>query len=87
MPITTFFFGSSHFPFSVYSPTPSVHAFVQVTGSNVVSVAEHVVMQILALVRNFIPAYHQVREDVYGGLGCMFTCARSTIIYNINSSS
>jgi len=32
----------------------------EVTGSNVVSVAEHVVMQILALVRNFIPAYKQV---------------------------
>jgi formate dehydrogenase len=30
------------------------------TGSNVVSVAEHVVMQILALVRNYIPAYTQV---------------------------
>ena len=29
----------------------------EVSGSNVVSVAEHVVMQILALVRNFIPAY------------------------------
>ena len=26
-----------------------------------VSVAEHVVMQILALVRNYIPAYHMVR--------------------------
>lgn len=32
----------------------------EVTGSNVVSVAEHVVMQILALVRNYIPAYQQV---------------------------
>eukprot|EP00475_Leptophrys_vorax_P032816 TRINITY_DN5113_c0_g1_i1.p1 TRINITY_DN5113_c0_g1~~TRINITY_DN5113_c0_g1_i1.p1 ORF type:complete len:391 (+),score=103.58 TRINITY_DN5113_c0_g1_i1:51-1223(+) len=32
----------------------------EVTGSNVVSVAEHVVMQILALVRNFIPGYKQV---------------------------
>ena len=31
-------------------------------GSNVVSVAEHVVMQILALVRNYIPAYRQVIE-------------------------
>ncbi len=31
-------------------------------GSNVVSVAEHVVMQILALVRNYIPAYRQVVE-------------------------
>lgn len=29
-------------------------------GSNVVSVAEHVVMQMLALVRNYIPAYTQV---------------------------
>lgn len=33
---------------------------IQVTGSNVVSVAEHVVMSILLLVRNFIPA-HEVR--------------------------
>lgn len=32
----------------------------EVTGSNVVSVAEHVVMQILSLVRNYIPAYQQV---------------------------
>merc|ERR1719273_1006579 len=34
----------------------------EVTGSNVVSVAEHVVMQILSLVRNYIPAYKQVIE-------------------------
>jgi len=33
---------------------------LEVTGCNVVSVAEHVVMQILALVRNYIPAYKQV---------------------------
>jgi formate dehydrogenase len=32
----------------------------EITGSNVVSVAEHVVMQILALVRNYIPSYRQV---------------------------
>jgi len=32
----------------------------EVTGCNVVSVAEHVVMQILALVRNYIPAYQQI---------------------------
>jgi len=32
----------------------------EITGSNVVSVAEHVVMMILALVRNFMPAYQQV---------------------------
>ena len=37
-------------------------ALGEVTGSNVVSVAEHNVMQILALVRNMMPAYHQVLE-------------------------
>ena len=37
-------------------------ALAEVTGSNVVSVAEHNVMQILALVRNMMPAYHQVLE-------------------------
>ena len=35
---------------------------LEVTGSNVVSVAEHVVMSILLLVRNFIPA-HEVRHE------------------------
>lgn len=34
----------------------------EVTGSNVVSVAEHNVLQILALVRNFVPAHRQVDE-------------------------
>lgn len=29
----------------------------QVSGSNVVSVAEHVIMSILLLVRNFVPAH------------------------------
>ena len=33
----------------------------EVSGSNVVSVAEHVVMSILLLVRNFVPA-HEVSE-------------------------
>lgn len=32
----------------------------EVTGSNVVSVAEHVIMQILLLVRNFVPAHEQI---------------------------
>ncbi len=32
----------------------------EVTGSNVVSVAEHVVMTILILVRNFVPAHEQI---------------------------
>ncbi len=34
----------------------------EITGSNVVSVAEHAVMQILTLVRNYLPAYKQVLE-------------------------
>ena len=34
---------------------------LEVSGSNVVSVAEHVVMSILLLVRNFTPA-HEVRS-------------------------
>ncbi|ODV62385.1 formate dehydrogenase (NAD+) ASCRUDRAFT_79915 [Ascoidea rubescens DSM 1968] len=33
---------------------------LEVTGSNVVSVAEHVVMTILVLVRNFVPANNQI---------------------------
>ena len=34
----------------------------EITGSNVVSVAEHSIMQILTLVRNYLPAYRQVLE-------------------------
>ncbi len=34
----------------------------EVTGSNVVSVAEHNVLQILALVRNFLPAHQDARD-------------------------
>lgn len=34
----------------------------EITGSNVVSVAEHAVMMILALVRNYMPAYLQVLD-------------------------
>ncbi|GAA94748.1 uncharacterized protein L969DRAFT_94625 [Mixia osmundae IAM 14324] len=33
----------------------------EVSGSNVVSVAEHVVMTMLCLVRNFVPAHEQIR--------------------------
>ena len=35
---------------------------VEVTGSNVTSVAEHVVMSILLLVRNFVPAHEQIER-------------------------
>lgn len=34
----------------------------EVTGSNTVSVAEHVVMQILALVRNFVPGNASIHK-------------------------
>ena len=34
----------------------------EITGSNTVSVAEHAMMQILTLVRNFVPAYNDVVE-------------------------
>lgn len=36
---------------------------IEVTGSNVVSVAEHVVMDILLLVRNFVPAHEVSPSD------------------------
>jgi len=36
---------------------------LEVTGSNVTSVAEHVIMDILNLVRNFVPAHQQVEAD------------------------
>ena len=35
---------------------------LEVTGSNVVSVAEHVVMSILLLVRNFVPAHEMIER-------------------------
>ena len=37
----------------------------EVTGSNVVSVAEHVLMTILVLVRNFVPAHEQAISDTW----------------------
>lgn len=46
----------------------------EITGSNTVSVAEHAVMQILALVRNFVPAYKDV---VNGGWSIGEISARS----------
>ena len=35
---------------------------LEVTGSNVVSVAEHVMMNILLLVRNFVPAHEMIKR-------------------------
>jgi len=54
--------GSDHFDLAAAAERGITVA--EITGSNVVSVAEHVVMQILALVRNFVPSYLDV---VQGG--------------------
>ncbi|MCI4321747.1 MAG: NAD-dependent formate dehydrogenase, partial [Thermoplasmata archaeon] len=50
--------GSDHFDLAAAAARNVTVA--EITGSNVVSVAEHVVMQVLALVRNYIPSYQQV---------------------------
>ena len=52
--------GSDHFDLAAAAERNITVA--EITGSNVVSVAEHVVMQILALVRNYIPSYKEVIE-------------------------
>ncbi|RLV92896.1 Formate dehydrogenase 1 [Spathaspora sp. JA1] len=43
---------------------------LEVTGSNVVSVAEHVIMTILALVRNFVPAHERAISGKWDIAGC-----------------
>jgi formate dehydrogenase len=50
--------GSDHFDLAAAAEHGVTVA--EITGSNVVSVAEHVVMQMLTLVRNYIPAYQEV---------------------------
>ena len=50
--------GSDHFDLAAAAERNITVA--EITGSNVVSVAEHVVMQMLTLVRNYIPAYLEV---------------------------
>jgi formate dehydrogenase len=50
--------GSDHFDLAAAAERNITVA--EVTGSNVVSVAEHVLMQILILLRNFVPSYQQV---------------------------
>lgn len=52
--------GSDHVDLDAANKTNGGITVAEVTGSNVVSVAEHVVMTILALVRNFVPAHEQV---------------------------
>ena len=52
--------GSDHFDLAAAAERNITVA--EITGSNVVNVAEHVVMQILTLVRNYIPSYMEVIE-------------------------
>ena len=64
--------GSDHFDLAAASERGLTVA--EVTGSNVVSVAEHVILQILALVRNFVPSYLEI---VNGGWDIAKVAARS----------
>jgi formate dehydrogenase len=64
--------GSDHFDLAAAAERGLTVA--EVTGSNVVSVAEHVIMQILALVRNYIPGYLEV---VHGGWDIAKVASRS----------
>ncbi|KAL2162757.1 hypothetical protein VTH06DRAFT_6593 [Thermothelomyces fergusii] len=52
--------GSDHVDLDAANRTNGGITVAEVTGSNVVSVAEHVVMTILVLVRNFVPAHEQI---------------------------
>ena len=64
--------GSDHFDLAAAAERNITVA--EITGSNVVSVAEHVVMQILTLVRNYIPSYQEV---IGGGWDIGKVAARS----------
>jgi formate dehydrogenase len=52
--------GSDHIDLNAANTHNGGITVAEVTGCNVVSVAEHVVMTILALVRNFVPAHEQI---------------------------
>ncbi|KAL7903382.1 D-isomer specific 2-hydroxyacid dehydrogenase [Trichoderma sp. SZMC 28014] len=54
--------GSDHVDLPAANKTNGGITVAEVTGSNVVSVAEHVVMTILVLLRNFVPAHEQVAK-------------------------
>ena len=53
--------GSDHVDLNAANETNGGITVAEVTGSNVVSVAEHVIMTILTLVRNFVPAHEQIQ--------------------------
>lgn len=54
--------GSDHIDLNAANVTNGGITVAEVTGSNVVSVAEHVIMTILDLVRNFVPAHEQIER-------------------------
>ncbi|OGM47983.1 formate dehydrogenase [Aspergillus bombycis] len=54
--------GSDHVDLNAANKTNGGITVAEVTGSNVTSVAEHVMMTILTLVRNFVPAHDQIRN-------------------------
>ncbi|KYK61580.1 formate dehydrogenase [Drechmeria coniospora] len=54
--------GSDHVDLNAANKTNGGVTVAEVTGSNVVSVAEHVVMTILVLLRNFVPAHEQIER-------------------------
>jgi len=54
--------GSDHVDLNAANKANGGVTVAEVTGSNVVSVAEHVIMTILVLVRNFVPAHEQIQS-------------------------
>jgi len=54
--------GSDHVDLNAANKTNGGITVAEVTGSNVVSVAEHVIMTILLLVRNFVPAHEMIEK-------------------------
>lgn len=61
--------GSDHVDLNAANETNGGIIVAEVTGSNVVSVAEHVVMTILVLVRNFVPAHEQIQAGEWDVAG------------------
>lgn len=61
--------GSDHVDLNAANKTNGGVTVAEVTGSNVVSVAEHVIMTILTLVRNFVPAHEQIQAGEWDVAG------------------
>lgn len=61
--------GSDHVDLNAANKTNGGVTVAEVTGSNVVSVAEHVVMTILLLVRNFVPAHEMIQAGEWDVAG------------------